>query len=113
MCFGGKVNLLFTCTDRYSDSGLKVTFFDTDWNKLPFKRHYPSDSKKIARPSELELMISISERLSKGLKFVRVDLYEAKGKVYFGELTLYPGAGMEEFTPEEWDKRLGDLLELK
>ena len=35
-----------------------------------------------------------------------------KEKIYFGELTFFPGCGFEEFTPEEWDKKLGELIEL-
>ena len=39
-------------------------------------------------------MIVIAEKLSDGFKFLRVDLYNVKGKIYFGELTFYPAAGM-------------------
>ena len=57
-------------------------------------------------------MITVAEKLSKDIPFVRVDLYEINGKVYFGELTFYPSSGFEGFEPEEWDKKLGDMLEL-
>ena len=50
MCFNGKVKSIFTCTDRYESDGLKVTFFDTEWNKMPFERHYPIDQKPIGKP---------------------------------------------------------------
>lgn len=56
--------------------------------------------------------ILIAGDISEGLPFVRVDLYENNGKVYFGELTLYPGSGLEEFTPESYDRLLGDWIEL-
>lgn len=111
MCFGGKAKMVFTCTERFGD-GLKVTFFDLDWNKLPFERHYPASKKNIPRPKNLDKMIELSEKLAKGIPFVRIDWYEINGKLYFGEYTFYPGSGLEEFTPEEWDKKLGDLLDL-
>ena len=40
MCFNGIPKIIFTCTDRFKDS-LKVTFFDLNWNKMPFERKYP------------------------------------------------------------------------
>lgn len=111
MCFDGKVKMIFTCTDRYN-GGLKVTFFDLNWKKLPFERHYPSSKKNIEKPKNYDLMLKFSEKLSKGISFLRVDWYEINGKLYFGELTFYPGGGFEEFTPENWDKKIGDLINL-
>ena len=112
MCFNGKVRCTFVCSDRRSQDGLKVTFFDNDWNKLPFQRHYPSSSDKIVKPQSHEKMIKLAEILSQDIPFVRVDFYEIKGKIYFGELTFYPGSGFEEFEPKEWDRKLGDWLAL-
>lgn len=111
MCFNGKPQLSFTCSERYKE-GLKVTFFDLDWNKLPFERHYPASKRKIKKPQNYEKMLELSEKLSKDIPFVRVDWYEINGHLYFGELTFYPGNGVEEFNPEEWDKKLGDLVHL-
>lgn len=112
MCFNGKVKFAFICTDRYSEDGLKVTFFDLNWHKLPFERHYPSSNKYIEEPKNYELMKILAEELSQDIPFVRVDFYEINGKIYFGELTFYPGAGFEEFNPEIWDQKIGDMLEL-
>lgn len=39
-------------------------------------------------------MVKLAEQLSQDELFLRVDLYNVKGKIYFGELTLYPGSGM-------------------
>lgn len=112
LCFDGIPRILFTCTERVGSDGLKVTFFDLDWNQLDFERHYSSSKKKIKRPYNLELMIKLSEKLSVGIPFVRVDFYEIKGQVYFGEMTFFPGSGYEEFSPDIWDKKLGDWITL-
>ena len=112
MCFDGKAKMLFTCTERFSKDGLKVTFFDLNWNKLPFERKYKSSNKKIEKPKNFEKMIELSEKLSKNIKFVRVDWYEINGKLYFGELTFYPGSGCEKFTPDEWDYKIGELIKI-
>ena len=112
MCFNGEPKLSFTCSERYAD-GLKVTFFDLDWNKLPVERHYPSSDKRIQKPVNYDLMVKFSTILSQSIPFVRVDWYEINGKLYFGELTFYPGSGFEEFNSYEWDYKIGNLLDLK
>jgi len=111
MCFNGEPKMVFTCTERFGE-GLKVTFFDLNWNKLPFKRHYPPSDKVIEKPKCFDKMLEISKILSKDIPFVRVDFYEIKGHPYIGELTFYPGCGLEEFTPKEWDNTLGSWITL-
>lgn len=112
MCFAGKVKCSFVCSDRFDKKGLHVTFYDKDWNIMPFERHYPKVNIPHQKPVCYDEMLSLAEILSKDIPFVRVDLYEIKGKVYFGELTFFPGSGLEEFTPKEWDKKLGDWIKL-
>ena len=111
MCFGGRARCEFTCTGR-ADGDLRVDFFDTEWNHLPFTRHYPSADVPPEAPERLRDMVAMAERLSEGMPFVRVDFYEVAGQYYFGEMTLYPGSGMEEFDPERWDGELGSWIEL-
>ena len=112
MCFDGMVDCCFVCSERQDADGLKVTFFDKGWNRLPFERHYPQSRKNISKPSQYSKMIELAEKLSKGMPFVRVDFYEINGQIYFGELTLFPGSGVEEFKPEEWDYKLGEKIKL-
>ena len=113
MCFNGKVRCMFTCTDRHSEDGLKVTFFDNDWNQMTFERHYPAAKVgSIPKPVNFELMKNLAEKLADGIVFVRVDFYEINNKVYFGEMTFFPGSGMEEFYPEKYDRILGDWIKL-
>ncbi len=112
MCFNGQVRCSFVCSDRMSSDGLKVTFYDREWKRLPFTRHYPAAAADAARPAHYEEMIRIAEILSENIPFLRVDFYEADGRLYVGELTFYPGGGMEEFTPQSWDYELGSWLEL-
>lgn len=112
MCFDGKVKCVFVCTNRYSDKGLHVTFFDRNWDRMPFERRYPAECGAIAKPQNYDTMIEIAEKLTAGIPFARVDLYEIKGRIYFGEITFYPGSGYEEFTPEKWDYILGSWINL-
>lgn len=112
MCFNGKVKCSFVCSNRRGKDGLKVDFYDLQWNKMPFERHYPNSKEDIKKPKNFNLMIKLAEKLSFGIPFLRVDFYEINGRVYFGELTFFPGSGFEEFTPAKYDRILGDMLEL-
>ena len=79
---------------------------------MPFERHYPKSKKEIKKPKNYEKMIQLAESLSKNIPFVRVDLYEINEKIYFGELTFYPGGWIEEFSPIEWDYKLWSWIKL-
>lgn len=111
MCFHGKIENIFVCTDR--KNSLKVNFYDLNWKLLPFTRLYPNSNKKISKPKYFKKMVEIAEMLAKDFPFVRVDLYENKNNIYFGELTFYPGNGMEKFQPPEWDYKMGKFLSIK
>lgn len=112
MCFDGEVKCSFVCSDRFNTNGLRVTFFDKDWKVMPFERHYPKAEDPIERPQSYDEMIILAEKLSGGIPFVRADFYEISNRPFFGELTFFPGSGYEEFTPEEWDAKLGHWITL-
>lgn len=112
MVFNGKVKCSFVGSERFSEDGLKINFFNTDWKVMPFERHYPMSKRKIERPLNYDEMVELAEKLAKDIPFTRIDFYEVGGKTYFGEITLYPGSGLEEFTPYEWDKTLGTWIKL-
>lgn len=110
MCFNGKAQIVFTCTDR--KSSLKVDFFDLTWCRLPFTRKFNNSERSITRPKNLDAMIRLAEKLAEPFPFVRVDFYDLDSRVVFGELTFYPGNGMEPFEPVSWDYEIGAMLRL-
>lgn len=112
MCFNGRVKCTFVCSERYSKDGLKMSFFDREWNEMPFTRHYPKLKKRIEKPISYEKMIEFAEKLAVGIPFVRIDFYDINGHLYFGEITFFPGAGFEKFSPENWDLELGNWINL-
>lgn len=109
-CFNGKVEYILVCSDRFDS--IKETFFDRNWNVAPFKRPNIEIDEKIKKPINFKKMIELSEFLSKDIPFLRVDFYEVDNKIYFGELTFYPASGFSPFEPNEWDYKLGELIEL-
>jgi hypothetical protein len=112
MCFDGHARCCLVCSNRYK-LNQNLTFFDLDWNVLPFFRHYPRSMEPIAKPKRLEKMVLIAEKLSSGIPFVRVDLYTIEGSIFFGEMSFHPGSGLAAFTPAEWDYKIGEWMDLK
>ena len=110
LCFNGEPRLMFVATDRSTD--VKFDFFDMDFNRLDIVNIHPNSEKEIKKPEHFDEMKQIAAKLSKGIKFVRIDLYEINGKIYFGEYTFFHGGGFCLFYPLEWERKLGDWVEL-
>ena len=108
--FNGNAKIFFIVTNRFIDT--KFDFFDINFNLLPFERGYPNSCNIIEKPENFEQMVTLANRLSKNIPFLRVDFYNINGQIYFGEFTFTPGNGMEPFLPDEWDKTVGDWLEI-
>lgn len=115
MCFNGKAKCSFVCTRRFTNEQMRVTFFDRNWEKMPFERYYHSEDREIKKPESYELMLSLAEKIASAIKlpFARIDFYEVDKKPLFGEITLFPGSGMEPFMPDKWDYILGDWIDLQ
>lgn len=110
-CFNGQAKYIQVDFSRFT--GHKRNIYDMNWNLTEMQCGYPSDpNRKIEKPLKLELMISLANKLAKGKKFIRVDFYSILDKVFFGEMTFYPGAGLKEFKPDSWNKKLGDLINI-
>ena len=98
-CFNGEPKFLQVTGGRYSDHKFQ-NFYDLDWNLLPFGK-------------KLDEMIRIAKELCQPFQYVRVDLYQVGGRVYFGELTFFPAGGAPDFRPPEYDKIVGDMWKLE
>lgn len=64
-------------------------------------------------PKTLGRMIEIGNDIATSFKYVRVDFYDVEGKMYYGEITLHHGSGLDKFRPEEMDLYYGEKLKLK
>jgi hypothetical protein len=106
--FGGQVHLIWAMTGRFIDT--RGDAYTPSWERLDRKRRGKSIGMPLPRPPHLDEMIRCAETLGGDLDFVRVDLYDA-GKVYFGEMTLYPSAGAEMYDPKS-NRYFGGLWKL-
>ena len=111
-CFNGKVDNIMVCKDRFSKGGVKFYFFDKKWNFLRYNYGDEELPKEFSlkKPQNLEEMIDVAEKLAKDFIYARIDLYEIKGKIYFGEITLSPNSGFDTDITYNTDKIFGKKL---
>lgn len=112
-CFNGVPRLTLVCSERFTESGLKEDFFDEAWSHLNVARpQHPNSVHSIPKPVHFETMKKLAKVIASNTTFSRIDFYEVKDKVYFGEITFYPGSGFDGFNPPDWDEKLGTWIEL-
>lgn len=111
-CFGGKASFMYIAQGFGKGEDEKITFFDENGKKADFRRtDYPA-FEEAQLPKQYEKMKELSEKLSQDVPFVRVDWFEAEGKIYFGELTYTPCGGLMKLSPESYDKEIGKKLDI-
>ena len=112
--FHGEPKLTVVCSDRFSKTGTRMNFYNIDWEPMGIHfGHYPPLPTEFPKPATYEEMKRLTAELSKDCPFLRVDFYEIKGRLYIGELTFFPGAGLEKFRPMTKDYELGEWLHLE
>ena len=118
-CIDGKAQYDMVCYDRSleSGSGGSKTIYDLyDIHTWQPMRQYLADRgvkyRNVPRPQNLERMIEIAEIIGKGYPQVRVDLYNVKGKIYFGEMTFFAFSGMNNHFTMEFQRMIGDRIQL-
>lgn len=111
-CFNGEP--LFFKIDFDRQKNHRANYYDLEMNIQEFgeKNFPPNPSIKFLKPANFDKMISIARQLALNIPFVRIDLYNVNGNIYFGEITFFPASGMGKFTPEEWDYKLGEMIKL-
>lgn len=111
-CFNSEPRFLYCGMNMIGDHLGKVDFYDLDWNPMPFYRTDYHRLGSVPKPDCLDEMIEMAHILSKGVPFVRIDLFAVNNKIYFSEFTLCPASGFMRFVPEEYDRIVGGWLEL-
>ena len=96
----------FIQVDRNFFTDHKRNLYDLDWKPidvcLKVKRGEP-----VEKPHNLKQLINLAQIIGEEFLFVRVDLYNVAGKIYFGECTFTPQAGFMHFSPTSYDEILG------
>ena len=113
-CFDGEPKYCQVIRDRRSHE--TIDFYDMEWNHQEFcglNLVARNGQTPVARPNKLDQMINVCRILSKGIPFIRVDLYVVRDEIYFGELTFFPASGFGIFTPAKWNNLLGDMINIQ
>ena len=90
-----------------------INLYDIEWNYLDMELNYPTDPKvEIKKPECLDEMLALAKKLSAEIPFLRTDFYVVDGKIYFGELTFFPGSGFNVIKPDLVEREMGSWIAL-
>jgi hypothetical protein len=90
-CFNGEPKICNVLSNRaFNTHQIDRMICDTNWQILENVIEEGSINY-IEKPKSFEIMLEICRDLSKGLPFVRIDLYEIDERPIFGEMTFTPG----------------------
>lgn len=111
-CFNGEVKAILYIYGRESNEQAAV-FFDKKWKYIgkTGKAVYKNLDHLPEEPMNFEEMVHVAERLAKGFPFVRVDLYNIQGKIFFGEMTFTPAGGLQPAECLVDGVSMGELLD--
>lgn len=89
---------------RYTEKHDRA-YFDENWKMLDFNngKTFETNEFKFKKPKNYKKMLEVVYKLSEDFDYVRVDLYNDNGKIYFGEITFTDGSGLDPFDPDEVD----------
>lgn len=111
--FNGVARNLYTVTGRGKDIRYDQLYIDwTPFDESQFNGWNKSDEIP-AKPSNFDEMVKIAEDLAKPFPFVRVDLYDVDGKIYFSEMTFTPAKGTLIFDDDKADFIQGEWLDIR
>ena len=110
--FNGKARNLYVVTSRGVD--IKYNNYYIDWT--PFDGYQFNGWKKtdypLKKPSNFDEMVVVAEKLASKFPFVRVDLYNINGKIYFSEMTFTPAKGTLILDDDQCDFEMGKWLDI-
>ncbi len=110
-CFNGQAKHVNAVEYNSLTKKWFVTPYYCDWIPCEFK--YKTHKKAShQQPLQLSKMVDLSNELSKGYPFMRVDLYVVNQKIYINELTFFPSAGLYPRIPASFDIIVGSLMSI-
>lgn len=113
-CFNGVPNHFLICTNRNeSTHHANLNYYDLNWVRHSEKiaEEYRNDDE-VEKPKNIEEMLRCAKALSKGFPQVRVDLYNIRGKIYFGELTFTSAFGFMNYYTQETLDEMGEATKI-
>lgn len=110
--FNGVAKSLYVVTNRNVD--IRYNNYYIDW--APFDGSQFNGWKKtdypLEKPQNFGEMVNLAETLAKKFPFVRVDIYDINGKIYFSEMTFTPAKGTLILDDDKADFEMGEWLDI-
>ena len=110
--FNGVARSMYVVTGRGKD--IRYNNYYIDWK--PFDGSQFNGWKKtdyeLTPPQNWDEMVKIAEKLGEKFPFVRVDLYNINGKIYFSEMTFTPAKGTLILDDDKCDFEMGEWLKI-
>lgn len=110
--FNGLAKYMYVVTGRGID--IRYNNYYVDWTPFDGAQFngWKKRDEKLPIPSNWDEMVKLSEELAKDFPFVRVDLYNINGQIYFSEMTFTPAKGTLIFDDDKADFEIGEWLKI-
>ena len=110
--FNGVAKSLYVVTGRGED--IRYNNYYIDWKPFDGSQFngWRKTDYELTKPSNWDKMVQIAENLGYDFPFVRVDLYNINGKIYFSELTFTPAKGTLILDDDQCDFEMGEWLDI-
>ena len=106
-CFNGIPKIIQVDFSRFVNH--KRNFYTPEWKFVDEVVEYDNDpTADIPKPVNLNEMLECAKILSEGFPQVRVDFYDVDGRLVFGEMTFYHGAGYLHFKNPKFELEMGE-----
>lgn len=114
-CFDGKVkfiiyNLGLADKDGEHKEPIRWALW-SDWSLVQEATKLNYSDELPDKPQNFDEMLECATKLSEKFPFVRVDLFNINGKIYFNELTFYSGGGFT-LSKTEVIQNLGEYIDV-
>jgi hypothetical protein len=105
-CFQGQPRFLKVI--RGMQGATRSFYADLAYRDLQIRDGQPPlEARFQTPPPNFGAMLELAQRIASEFEMIRVDMYNVDGRIYVGELTNYPQAGIARFHPADADGRLG------
>lgn len=111
--FNGIAKSMYVVTGRGTD--IRYNNYYIDWTPFDGSQFngWKKREEEIPIPENWKEMVKMAEDLAKPFPFVRVDLYNIGGQIYFSELTFTPAKGTLILDDDRCDFEMGAWLNIE
>lgn len=112
-CFNGRFEYLYVIADRKVGEKAGFGIFNRTYERLNVERCDETPlTRNIEKPENFDEMVKVAEKIASRFPEARIDLYNADGKILFGEITFFDGSGYMKFSDDTFDFEMGKKFQL-